>query len=102
MEEAANFLAKLDKKAVKKILYHVDLAEQTNDPKLLKKLNGEIWEFRAQHMGNQYRLFAFWDKRTKTHTLVVATHGIVKKDQKTPKKEIAKAQKIREHYFKNS
>ncbi len=36
-----------------------------------------------------YRLFAFWDKDEET--LVIATHGIIKKTQKTSPKEIAKA-----------
>jgi len=31
--------------------------------------------------------------------LVVATHGMVKKTQKTPKKEIEKAERIRQEYF---
>lgn len=44
-----------------------------------------------------YRLFAFWD--TEAETLVVATHGIVKKTQKTPKKEIEKAERIMKDYF---
>ncbi len=44
-----------------------------------------------------YRLFAFWD--TDTDTLVVATHGIIKKTQKTPQKEIAKAEAIMRKYF---
>ena len=46
-----------------------------------------------------YRLFAFWDKEKET--LVIATHGIIKKTQKTPSKEIAKAEAIRKEYFKN-
>ena len=32
-------------------------------------------------------------------TLIIATHGIIKKTQKTPKKEIAKAERIRQEYF---
>jgi phage-related protein len=32
-------------------------------------------------------------------TFVVATHGIIKKTQKTPSKEIAKAEEIRRIYF---
>lgn len=32
-------------------------------------------------------IIAFWD--TQTDTLVIATHDIIKKTQKTPKKEIA-------------
>jgi len=31
--------------------------------------------------------------------LVIATHGILKKSQKTPAKEIRKAEKIRKLYF---
>lgn len=41
----------------------------------------------------------FWD--TEEDTLVIATHGIVKKTQKTPLKEIAKAEEIRKEYFNN-
>ena len=38
---------------------------------------------------------------TEEETLVIATHGIVKKTQKTPLKEIAKAEEIRKEYFNN-
>jgi hypothetical protein len=34
---ADKFIAGLDAKAIKKVLYNIDLAEQTNDPKLFKK-----------------------------------------------------------------
>ena len=33
--------------------------------------------------------------------LVVATHGILKKTQKTPPKEIKKAEEIRKQYLNN-
>lgn len=46
-----------------------------------------------------YRLFAFWDKDGET--LVIATHGLVKKSQKTPKREIEKAERIRIGYFES-
>lgn len=59
----------------------------------------DIWEFRTLWMGMAYRLFAFWDKDGET--LVVATHGLVKKTQKTPKSEIKRAQAIRKEYFDN-
>jgi phage-related protein len=55
---------------------------------LLKKLNDKIWEFRTIYNQQAHRLFAFWDKIGDQQTLVVATHGIVKKTQKTPLKEI--------------
>jgi phage-related protein len=37
LEEADKFISKLDKKTASKVLYNIDLAEQTNDPKLFKK-----------------------------------------------------------------
>ncbi|WP_394350647.1 type II toxin-antitoxin system RelE/ParE family toxin [Flavobacterium ichthyis] len=46
-----------------------------------------------------YRIFAFWDRDDKHTTLVLATHGIIKKTGKTPEKEIEKAEQIRLHYF---
>ena len=68
------------------------------DKELFKKLeNSNIWEFRTLYNGNCYRLFSFWD--TETETLIIATHGIVKKTQKTPAKEIAKAEDMRRQYF---
>lgn len=48
---------------------------------------------------NACRLLAFWDKTDKQETLVVSTHGMVKKTDKVPKKEIDKADKIRQEYF---
>ena len=36
LEEADKFIASLDAKTAKKVFYNVDLAEQTNDPKLLR------------------------------------------------------------------
>lgn len=67
---------------------------------IFKKLeNSDIWEFRALYNKTAYRLFAFWDKEK--DTLVIATHGIIKKTQKTPTKEIAKAERIRQTYFEN-
>lgn len=59
LEEADEFISRLDSKAIKKIFYNIDLAEQTNDPKLLKKLQNEIWEFRTKFAGRQIRLLAF-------------------------------------------
>lgn len=89
----------LDRKSAIKLLYIIDSAEQTNDPKLFKKLNGNIWEFRSKCLGKQNRLLAFWDKSEKENTLVIATHGFVKKSMKIPIKEIEKAERLRQLYF---
>ena len=88
-EEAQAFLDAQPFKAQQKIFYNI-----------FKKLeNTDIWEFRTLYNGISYRLFSFWD--TELDTLVIVTLGIVKKTQKTPSKEIAKAEEVRKEYFKN-
>lgn len=99
LEEANDFISELDSKSIKKIFYNIDLAEQTNDPKLLKKLQNDIWELRTKFAGLQIRLLAFWDKTDNKRTLVVATHGFIKKVDKVPVGEIERAMKLREKYF---
>ena len=99
LEDAAAFLETLDAKTVRKVLYNIDLAEQTNDPRLFKKLQNDIWEFRAAYAGLQIRLTAFWDKSDNRRTLVIVTHGFVKKVDKVPLKEIEKAERIRKTHF---
>jgi phage-related protein len=101
LEEANEFLATLDKKMAAKVIYNIDLAEQTNDPKLFKKLQGEIWELRTKYASKQIRLLAFWDKSNKQETLVIATHGFIKKVDKVPTKEIERAENLRKKYFEN-
>jgi phage-related protein len=99
LEDALDFIDSLDLKTRKKIYYNLDKARQENDPKLFKKLTDDIWEFRTKYNGLQYRFFAFWDKTNNSETLVISTHGIVKKMDKVPKNDIEKAIKIRTNYF---
>ena len=101
LDEALAFIRSLPIKVQEKIAYNYKKIENGLISKeLFKKLDDtEIWEFRTLYSGNCYRLFSFWD--ADTETFIIATLGIVKKSQKTPKKEIEKAEKIREEYFKN-
>ena len=101
LEDARIFLKSLPPPVRKKIAYNIDKVKGgIKDNELFKKLeNSEIWEFRTLYQGVAYRLFAFWD--TDGQTLVVATNGIIKKTQKTPSKEIAKANEIRKKYFES-
>lgn len=101
MEEANEFIAELDPKTIKKIFYNIDLAEHTNDPKLFKKLQNDIWELRTKFAGLQIRLLAFWDKSDNKKTLVIATHGFIKKFDKVPANEIDRAERLRDKYFNN-
>lgn len=99
LQTAKNFLDSLDNKTREKVLFNIWKSRETNDPKLFKKLTEEIWEFRTLFNRKQIRLFAFWVKKENQITLVVATHGLIKKTQKTPKKEIERAEKLRKDYF---
>lgn len=99
LEDAKQFIQDMPKQAQKKVLYNIwRVAEGEKNKELFKKLgNSNIWEFRTLYNGIAYRLFAFWD--TDEKTLIVATHGIIKKTQKTPLKEIAKAEIVMKQYF---
>mgnify|MGYP003495107714 FL=1 len=99
LTEAREFLLEMDEKSRNKVIFNIDKAKITNDNNLFKKLKGEIWEFRTLYNNTHYRLFAFWDKEEKHETLVLTTHGIIKKTDKTPEKDIEKAKQIRLKYF---
>ncbi len=97
-KEAIAFLSTLPEKAREKIVYNIDkVAYGEIDKELFKKLNTDVWEFRTHYNGIAYRLLAFWD--TEAETLVIAANGFIKKTQKTPQKEISKAEEIRARYF---
>ncbi|QQS31405.1 MAG: type II toxin-antitoxin system RelE/ParE family toxin [Sphingobacteriales bacterium] len=75
-------------------------ARFSNDKELFRKLSDEIWEFRTLFNKTHYRLFAFWDKSEKTDTVVISTHGLIKKIDKTPQSDLDKAERLRKKYFK--
>ena len=99
LEEAKEFLDDLDEKPREKIYYNIWKSTFVNDNELFKKLQDEIWEFRTLYNKTYFRLFAFWDKTDKEDTIVISTHGIIKKTGKTPKGEIEKAENLRVQYF---
>jgi len=99
LDEVWEFFETLDEKTKLKIIYNIDKSKYQKDPELFKKLEDDVWEFRTKFNRNHYRIFSFWDKTGKEETLVVATHGIIKKTNKTPKNEIERAKYIMKLYF---
>ena len=99
LSEAIDFMESLDDKTRAKIYYNARKAQIINNPEIFKKLNEFIWEFRTKFNKSHYRLLAFWDKTDSNNTLVIATHGFIKKTQKTPKSDIKRAEEIRKEYF---
>ena len=63
-----------------------------------KKLVGteEIWEYRIQFASNAYRILCFFEG----NSVVILTHGFVKKTRKTPPQEIERAEAYRRDYLK--
>lgn len=56
-----------------------------------------IYEVRVEVGNNIYRVFSCFNKGA----VVVLFHGIQKKSQKTPPKEIKRAETIKKEYFKS-
>jgi phage-related protein len=100
MDEVQEFLDSLAPESREKIVYNVrKVKDGYRDSELFKKMDGadNLWEFRTQYNGIQYRLLAFWDEQNRR--LVVATHGFIKKTWKVPKKEISRAKALRKKYY---
>lgn len=67
------------------VIYNVVKAKSSNDKELFFKNSKEkSGSFRTLFNKTHYRLFAFWDKTGNTKTVVISTHGLIKKIDKTP------------------
>lgn len=67
--------------------------------KFLKNLTNTegLWEVRISAGDGIFRIFCFFDKGN----LVILLSGFQKKTQKTPKKEINKAERLKKEYYEN-
>jgi phage-related protein len=97
LDEAWHFIQGLDEKIKAKVTYNIEKSREVNDPELFKKLNKNVWEFRTKYGKRQVRLFAFWSPYEKA--LVICTHGIYKRTQKIPLKDIEKVLRLRASYL---
>jgi phage-related protein len=93
------FYKKQNPKVKVKIQYVFELIKQVDrvPEKFLKHLTGTngLYEIRVEYQSNIYRVFCCFDKGK----LVVLFNGFQKKTQKTPKKEIHKAEQLMKNYF---
>jgi len=101
LEGAAEFLEEQQTKTREKVLFNMWKARNLNDKELFKKLTDEVWEFRTLYRKTHIRFFAFWDKSDNKDTIVISTHGFIKKTGKVPKSEIERAEQLRLKYFEN-
>lgn len=92
------FFVKQRDKVKEKIIWTFELIEELQrvPETYLKHLENTegLYEIRVQLGSDIFRIFCFFDQGQ----LVVCINGFQKKDQKTPKKEIEKALKIKAEY----
>lgn len=95
------FYQKLDQKVKGKIQYVFELIKQVDrvPEKFLKHLAGThgLYEIRIEYQSDIYRIFCCFDEGK----IVVLLNGFQKKTQKTPQKEIYKAERLMQDYFNN-
>ena len=95
-----DFYKKLNLRIKSKFKYVFELIKQVEriPKKFLAPMSGYdgLFEIRIEYESNIFRVFCCFDKGK----LVVLLNGFQKKSQKTPKKEIEKAMKLKKEYFK--
>ena len=95
------FYQELEQKVKGKIQYIFELIKQVDrvPEKFLKHLTGTngLYEIRIEYQSNIYRIFCCFDEGQ----LIVLFNGFQKKSQKTPQKEIDKAEQLMKDYFNN-
>ena len=93
-----DFFVKQRDKVRDKIIWTLELIEdiQRIPETYLKHMENTdgLYEIRVQQGSDIFRIFCFFDQGQ----LVILMNGFQKKTQKTPKKEIIKALKIKEEY----
>jgi len=93
------YLDTLSDKEVEKVFFVLDIIETMPvvPGKFFKKLtstNG-IWEVRVKYSGNIFRLLGFLE----SDELLILNHPFTKKTQKTPTRDIKKAEQRKKDYF---
>jgi len=101
LPKAEDFLDSLEEPVRRKFTQSMRKTRQRIFGKWFEKLKNTdgIYEFRVDYNGKFYRIFAFWDSRGKEQTLILATHGLIKKTNETPKSEIYLAEQIKKNYL---
>ena len=94
-----DFIRSLDKKLKAKVVGDLLILEEygnlAREP-LSKELIDGIFEMRTIEGSDVVRILYFFDKGK----IIIATNGLVKKQKKTPAKEIELAKKRRADYFR--
>ncbi len=104
LEQVQAYLDELEPPAKKKFAQIFRKVEFGFKGKWFEKLHDTdgIFEFRVSMKKTLIVLFAFWDTTADSETLIICTHGINRKTQKTSKGDIERAEKVKKDYFGDS
>ena len=96
-----DFYHKLEPKVKNKFDWTISLIERTKivPKQYFDHMTGTdgLWEIRVKSGNNIFRVFCFFDKGN----VILLLSGFQKKTQKTPKKEIKKAEMLKKKYYEN-
>ena len=92
-----DFYNALDSATQRKLAYVIQYVKTESrwNERFVKFIRNGLFELRAMHNGNIYRVFFILDDGN----IIILFNGFQKKTQKTPKQEIEKAIKLKNQYY---
>ena len=91
------FINSLNDSQARKVFYVIDMlkSQERLSEKFVKHLEDGIYELRAEYAGDIFRVLFIFDEGQ----IILLFNGFHKKTQKTPRKEIDLAKKLRREYY---
>lgn len=92
-----DFISSISELEARKVFYVLDMLKMQErlSTKFVKYIEDEIFELRAEHGRNIFRVFFIFDEGN----IVLLFNGFQKKSQKAPRKEIEQAKKLKNEYY---
>lgn len=91
------FINSIREVEARKVFYVIDMlkTQERLSEKFVKHLEDGIYELRAEHGGNIFRVLFIFDEGN----IVLLFNGFQKKTQKTPRQEIELSKRLRKEYY---
>ena len=92
-----DFITSISELEARKVFYVLDMLKMQErlSTKFVKHIEDGIFELRAEHSGNIFRVLFIFDEGN----IVLLFNGFQKKSQKTPRKEIELAKRLKNEYY---
>lgn len=92
-----DFITSISELEARKVFFVLDMLKMQErlSTKFVKHIEDGIFELRAEHSGNIFRVFFIFDEGN----IVLLFNGFQKKSQKTPRKEIELAIRLKNEYY---